>query len=83
MATSRSDGPVRSVLSALCGSGPRAAATAVAAACGGTVAQVGARAYFEALAVYAVWAAFWGVSFLLLAAVAVAAGFPSTKGDAQ
>jgi len=74
---------MRAILSALCGTGPRAAVTAIAAACGGTVAQVGAKACFEALAVYAVWAAFWGVTFLLLAAVAVAAGFPSTKGDAR
>ena len=74
---------MRSVLSAICGTGLRAAASACAAACGGTVAQVGWRACGEALAVYAVWLAFWGVAFLTLAVVADAAGKSPTKEDAR
>lgn len=73
---------MRGALSALCGTGPRAAASACAAACGGTVAQVGWRACGEALAVYAVWGACWLVAFLFLAVVAVAAGLATKKGDA-
>lgn len=71
---------MRAILSALCGSGPRAAATAVAAACGGTLAEVGPQACGAALAVYLTWAAFWTVSFLVLAVVAVSAGLPGKGG---
>lgn len=82
MAASRSDcGPVRSVLSALCGTGPRAAVTAIAAACGGTLAEVGPQACGAALAVYLTWAAFWIVAFLCLAIIAVSAGLAGKGGD--
>lgn len=82
MATSRSEGgPVRSVLSALCGTGPRAAATACAAAFGGTLAEVGPAACGAALAVYMTWLAFWLVAFLGLAVIAVSAGLAGKGGD--
>lgn len=74
---------MRAILSALCGNALRAVATACAAACGGTVAQVGLRACGEALAVYACFFGFWLVAFLFLACVAVAAGLSPEKGDAR
>lgn len=73
---------MKAILSAVCGSGPRAAASACAAACGGTVAQVGWRACGEALAVYGCFFGCWLVAFLFLAVVAVAAGQSPKKEDA-